>query len=78
LNSRKRRWLEFLNEYDFEIKNIRGKYSKVVDALNKRVHEMHVTTISMYQPYLSNRILEFSKLDMRYEDIKDTLQQGMS
>jgi hypothetical protein len=25
LNSIKNRWLEFLNEYDFEIKNIKGK-----------------------------------------------------
>jgi hypothetical protein len=33
LNARKRRWLEFLSEYDFDIKHIKGKENKVVDAL---------------------------------------------
>jgi hypothetical protein len=52
LNARQSRWLEFLCEYDFDIKNIKGRENKVVDALNKRVHELHTTTISMYQTYL--------------------------
>jgi hypothetical protein len=42
LNARKTRWLEFLSECDFEIKNIRGKENQVVDALNIRAHETHV------------------------------------
>jgi hypothetical protein len=33
LNARQRRWLEFLSEYDFDIKHIKGKENKVVDAL---------------------------------------------
>jgi hypothetical protein len=38
LNARQVRWLEFLNEYDFDINHIRWKQSKVVDELNKKVH----------------------------------------
>jgi hypothetical protein len=38
LNARKSRWLEFLSEYDFDIKNIKGKENKVADALSIRVH----------------------------------------
>jgi hypothetical protein len=49
LNARQRRWLEFLCEYDFDINHIKGKENKVVDALNRRVNELHATTISMYQ-----------------------------
>ena len=49
LNARQRRWLEFLSEYDFDIKHIKGKENKVVDALNRKVHELHATTISMYR-----------------------------
>jgi hypothetical protein len=30
LNARKTRWLEFLSEYDFDIKHIKGKENKVV------------------------------------------------
>ena len=49
LNARKVRWLEFLCEFDFEIKHIKGKENKVADALNRKVHEMHVASLSIYQ-----------------------------
>ena len=32
LNARKARWLEFLCEFDFEIKHIKGKENNVADA----------------------------------------------
>jgi hypothetical protein len=48
----------------------------VVDALSMMVHEMHVTTISMYELDLCDKILEISKLDHGY--VKVNLQQGMS
>jgi hypothetical protein len=48
LNVGQSRWSEFLSEYDFDIKHIKGKENKVVDALSRRLHEMHATTISMY------------------------------
>ena len=38
LNARQSRWLEFLSEYDFDIKHIKGKENKVANALNRRVH----------------------------------------
>ena len=37
LNARQVRWLEFLCEFDFEIKHIKGKENKVVDALSRKV-----------------------------------------
>ena len=37
LNARKARWLEFLCDFDFEIKNIKGKENKVFDVLNRKV-----------------------------------------
>ena len=33
LNARQDRWLAFLSEYHFELKHIKGKERKVVDAL---------------------------------------------
>jgi hypothetical protein len=47
LNSRQTRWLEFLIEYDFEIKHIKGKESQVADAVNWRAHEMHIAATNM-------------------------------
>jgi hypothetical protein len=58
LNDRHSRWLEFLCEYDFDIKHIKGKENKVVDALSRRVHELHATTISMYRTNIKRRISE--------------------
>jgi hypothetical protein len=76
LNSRKIRWLEFLSEYDFDINHIKVKDNKVVDALSKRVHEMHVTTISIYESYLKDRILEATKSNDIYMEVSKNLQQG--
>ena len=47
LNARKSRWMDFLCEFDFEIKHMKGKENKMVDALNRKVHEMHVASLSI-------------------------------
>jgi hypothetical protein len=69
--------LEFLSEYDFDIKHIKGKENKVVDALNRRVHELHATTINMYQSDLKDKILEAAKSDLQYMELMEKLQQGI-
>ena len=52
LNARQGRWMEFLCDFDFEIKHINGKENKVVDALSRKVQEMHVASISICQSEL--------------------------
>jgi hypothetical protein len=69
LNARQSRWLEFLSEYNFDIKHIKGQENKVVDALSRRVHEFHATTISMYQSDLKYRILEATKSYLQYKKL---------
>jgi hypothetical protein len=76
LNSRQSRWLEFLCEYDFDMKHIKGKDNKVVDALSRRVHELHATSISMYQTDIKSIILEAANIDLQYRDLVAKLQQG--
>ena len=49
LNARQARWLEFLCEFDFEIKHIKGKENKVADALSRKMQEMHVASLSICQ-----------------------------
>ena len=48
-NARQSIWLEFLCEFDFEIKHIKGKENKVVDALSRKLQEMHVASRSIFQ-----------------------------
>jgi hypothetical protein len=75
LNARKRRWLEFLSEYDFDIKHIKGKENKGVNALSKIVHIMHATTISMHQSDLKSRILDVVVTNQHYLHVNESLQQ---
>jgi hypothetical protein len=48
----------------------------VVDAPDRRVHEMHAMTISMYTSDLKNRILEIVTEDQHYGHVKESLQQS--
>jgi hypothetical protein len=73
LNARKTRWMEFLIEYDFDIKHIKGKENKVVDALSIRVHLMHATNVSMHQSDLKRRILDVVVTDQHYLQVKESL-----
>jgi hypothetical protein len=75
LNARKTRWLEFLSEYDFDINHIKGKENKFVDALSRRVHLMHATTVSMHRSYLKSKILDIVVTDHHYLHVKESLQQ---
>jgi hypothetical protein len=76
LNARQSRWVEFLSEYDFDIKHIKGKEIKVVETLSRRVHELHATTISMYQEDLKGIISEAAKADLQYMELVIKLHQG--
>jgi len=76
LNVRKIRSLEFLSEYEFEIKYIKGKENQVVEALRRRDHEVHIAAISMYRTDMKDRIVAVANSDQQYLKIKETLQQG--
>ena len=65
----------FLCEFDFEIKHIKGKENKVADALNMKVHEMHVASLSIFQSYLRQQIVNYTTENEMYMQIKDKLQQ---
>ena len=48
----------------------------MVDALSRRLHELHVTTISMYQIDIKRRILGAAITNLQYMDLVAKLQQG--
>ena len=75
LNARQEIWLEFLCEFDFEIKHIKGKENKVVDALSRKGREMHVSSISICQSELRQQIVNHVAEDELYAQVKDKLQQ---
>ena len=73
LNDRKARWLEFLCKFDFEIKHIKGKENKVVDALSRKEYGMHVASFSIFQPDLRQQIINHTAEDEMYMYIKAKL-----
>ena len=75
LNARQARWLNFLCEFDFEIKHIKGKQKKVADALSRKVQEMHVASISIFQLELRQQIVNHVPEDELYAQVTDKLQQ---
>jgi hypothetical protein len=74
LNARQTKWLEFLSECDFDIKHIKGKENKVVDALSRRVHEIYYTTINMCMKNLKEVILEVVASYYHYAQVTECLQ----
>ena len=58
--------MELLCEFDFEIKHIKGKENKVDDALSRKVHEMHVASLSIFQPDLRQQIVNHTAEDELY------------
>jgi hypothetical protein len=48
----------------------------VVDALNRRVHEKHATTISMHRTYLKDINLEVITTYQHYVQFKEIFQQN--
>ena len=74
LNTRQARWMDFLCEFDFEIKHIKGKENKVANALNMKVQEMHGASISICQSDLRQQIANRTAIDELYELVKDKYQ----
>jgi hypothetical protein len=46
LNDRQARWMYLLSEFDFEIKHIKGKENRVVDALRRSVKMINLEVVS--------------------------------
>ena len=49
LNAHQARWLAFLSECDFEIRNIIWKESIVADSPSIQQHEFHTILVSRYE-----------------------------
>ena len=70
LNARKAIWIAFLSEYDFEIKDIKGKENKLDDALSKIPITSFIAAISNYKTELEDKLEEGIKLEMQYHSSK--------
>ena len=66
LNMRQRRWMEFLKDYDFELKYHPGKANVVADALSRK--SLHVSTMMIHQMELLEKFRELHLDVSSYDD----------
>ena len=68
------RWLAFLSEFDFEVRHIKGKENKVVDALSRRTHGISEITSSHPKSDLLDRVKVASTQDTNYNELSSKIQ----
>jgi hypothetical protein len=73
LNARKRRWSEFMSEYDFGISYIKGKENVVMDALSRRPRVFSLVPLKVN---LRERVLTQLHGDSWYLKVTSNLQSG--
>ena len=66
MNSKKARWMAFLNNFDFEVRHIKGKENKAVDTLSRRTHEVYKVIMSHPKSDLLDKIKTTSTQDVEY------------
>jgi hypothetical protein len=76
LNARKARWMAFLSEFDFEVRHIKGKENKVVDALSRIIHGLFEVHISSAKRDIEQRIKDASNNDEKYIKTVEDLQNN--
>ena len=66
--------MKFRCEFDVDIKHIKGMDKKVIDALNRRVDDMHASTISIWKSDLKTKILEVGISNEHYNGVTQELK----
>ena len=65
--------MAFLSEFDFEVKHIKGKENRVVDALSRWAHEVYGITMIQPEGDLLFKIKASSIHDVEYENLLNKL-----
>jgi hypothetical protein len=75
LNARKSRWIALLSEFDFEIKHIKGKENKVVDALSKSMKTIHLVVVSTCETNVKERVRNTQETDTFFQIVTSYLEK---
>ena len=78
LNARQARWLDFLSEYDFEIKHIKGKENKVVDAISWNENLNFIAIVRSYKKELDYKFEDGVKMDKDYINSREKITKNES
>lgn len=73
LNAPQVRWMVFLSEFEFDIKHIKGKENKIVDALRRHSYTLMEVSVSSVSTYLVEYIKKSITSDPKYVEIQQKL-----
>jgi hypothetical protein len=75
LNARQARWMDLFSEFDFEIKHIKGKETRVVDALSRSVNMIHLKTVSTCETDIGERVRNAQETDYFFNTVTSCLKK---
>ena len=67
--------MALLSEFDFEIKHIKGKENRVVDALSRSMKTIHLAVVSTYKTDVKERVINAQETDPFVQTVTSYLQQ---
>ena len=67
--------MALLSEFDFEIKHIKGKENRVVDALSRSMKTIHLAAVSTCETDVKNRVRNAQEIDSFVQTVTLYLQQ---
>jgi hypothetical protein len=75
LNTRQARWMDHLSEFDFEIKHIKGKENRVVDALGRSIKMIHLAAVSTCKMDVRQKFRNAQETDAFFKTVTSYLRQ---
>jgi hypothetical protein len=75
LNARQARWMDLLIKFDFEIKHIKGKENRVVDALSRSIKEIHLEVVSVCETGVRKRVRNAQETNAFFKTVTSYLIQ---
>ena len=75
LNTRQARWMALLSEFDFEIKHVKGKENKVVNALSRSMKTIHLEAVSTCETNVKERVRNAQETYKFFQTVTSYLEQ---
>jgi hypothetical protein len=75
LNTMQARWMALLGEFYFEIKHIKGKENRVVDALGRSMKVIHLVVVSTCESDIKERVRSAQEVDEFFKIVKACLEK---
>jgi hypothetical protein len=67
--------MALLSEFDFEIKHIKGKENKVVNALSRSMKTIHLTVVTTCETNIKERVRNAQEIDTFFQTVTSYLEQ---